>query len=152
MCIRDSIESIEVLKDAASAAIYGSRTTNGVVLITTKQVREGKSEVKVNYGFSISHFPNTGRREYVGSKQYVEVFNEPRRRSAWRRRRTPTSRASSPTARSAGPGPVSYTHLVRRFKHFPGQYDRSRGICRRFALRSSNCIPRSAFHNSLRIL
>ena len=70
------IESIEVLKDAASAAIYGSRATNGVVLITTKQGREGKSEVKVNYGFSITQFPNTGRREYVGSKQYVEVFNE----------------------------------------------------------------------------
>ena len=48
------------------------------------------------------------------------------------------------------------THIdagfVRRFKHFPGQYDRSRGICRRFALRSSNCIPRSAFHNNLWIL
>ena len=70
------IESIEVLKDAASAAIYGSRATNGVVLITTKQGREGKSEVKVNYGFSITQFPNTGRRQYVGSKQYVEVFNE----------------------------------------------------------------------------
>ena len=72
----NDIESIEVLKDAASAAIYGSRATNGVVLITTKQGREGKSEVKVNYGFSITQFPNTGRREYVGSKQYVEVFNE----------------------------------------------------------------------------
>jgi len=34
------------------------------------------AEVKVNYGFSITQFPNTGRREYVGSKQYVEVFNE----------------------------------------------------------------------------
>ena len=72
----NDIESIEVLKDAASAAIYGSRATNGVVLITTKQGREGKSEVKVNYGFSITQFPNTGRRVYVGSKQYVEVFNE----------------------------------------------------------------------------
>ena len=64
------------LKDAFSTAIYGSRGANGVVLITTKQGREGKSEVKVNYGFSITQFPNTGRREYVGSKQYVEVFNE----------------------------------------------------------------------------
>lgn len=70
------IESIEVLKDAASAAIYGSRATNGVVLITTKQGREGKSEVKVNYGFSITQFANRGRRDYIDSKQYVEVFNE----------------------------------------------------------------------------
>ena len=48
------------------------------------------------------------------------------------------------------------THIVagfvRRYKCFHGQYDRSRGICRRFALRSSNCIPRSAFHNNLWIL
>ncbi len=70
------IESIEVLKDAASAAIYGSRATNGVVLITTKQGREGKSEIKVNYGFSITQFANRGRRDYVDSNQYVEVFNE----------------------------------------------------------------------------
>ena len=70
------IQSIDILKDAFSTAIYGSRGANGVVLITTKQGREGKSEVKVNYGFSITQFPNTGRREYVGSKQYVEVFNE----------------------------------------------------------------------------
>ena len=41
----NDIESIEVLKDAASAAIYGSRGTNGVILITTKQGREGRSEV-----------------------------------------------------------------------------------------------------------
>ncbi len=70
------IESIEVLKDAASAAIYGSRATNGVVLITTKQGREGKSDLKINYGFSITQFANADRRDYIDSKQYVEVFNE----------------------------------------------------------------------------
>lgn len=37
------IESIEVLKDAASAAIYGSRAGNGVILITTKKGRHGKA-------------------------------------------------------------------------------------------------------------
>ena len=57
----NDIESIEVLKDAASAAIYGSRGTNGVILITTKQGREGKSEVKVNYNFGISDFPHRNR-------------------------------------------------------------------------------------------
>lgn len=39
------IESIDVLKDAASAAIYGAQAANGVVLITTKQGREGKAKV-----------------------------------------------------------------------------------------------------------
>ncbi|NJK85964.1 MAG: TonB-dependent receptor plug domain-containing protein [Bacteroidales bacterium] len=39
------IESLEILKDASSAAIYGARAANGVVLITTKKGKEGKSEI-----------------------------------------------------------------------------------------------------------
>ncbi len=70
------IESIEILKDAASAAIYGSRATNGVILITTKQGREGKSEVKVNYSYGISQFPQRDRIDYADSKSWVEVYNE----------------------------------------------------------------------------
>ena len=52
------IESIEILKDAASAAIYGSRATNGVVVITTKSGREGASNVNVNFSTGVSQFPN----------------------------------------------------------------------------------------------
>ena len=48
----EDIESIEVLKDAASAAIYGSRAAGGVVLITTKRGKEGKATV--NYNFQVS--------------------------------------------------------------------------------------------------
>lgn len=70
------IESIEVLKDAASAAIYGSRGTNGVILITTKQGREGKSEIKVNYNFGISEFNNRNRIRYADSESWIEVYNE----------------------------------------------------------------------------
>ncbi|MBL1488563.1 hypothetical protein ELC62_29385, partial [Klebsiella pneumoniae] len=44
------IESVEILKDAASAAIYGSRAANGVVLVTTKSGKSGKTNV--NYDFS----------------------------------------------------------------------------------------------------
>ena len=72
----NDIESIEVLKDAASAAIYGSRGTNGVILITTKQGREGKSEVKVNYNFGISDFPHRNRIRYADSASWVEVYND----------------------------------------------------------------------------
>ena len=50
----EDIESIEVLKDAASAAIYGSRAAGGVVLITTKRGKEGKVKVNYNFQFSIS--------------------------------------------------------------------------------------------------
>ena len=47
------IESISVLKDAASAAIYGSRAANGVILVTTKNGREGKT--RVTYNLSLIH-------------------------------------------------------------------------------------------------
>ena len=70
------IESIEVLKDAASAAIYGSRATNGVILITTKQGREGRSDIKVNYSFGISEFNNRNRIDYADSESWVRIYNE----------------------------------------------------------------------------
>lgn len=51
------IESIEVLKDAASAAIYGSRAGNGVILITTKKGRAGKAQFTANASYSVSWLP-----------------------------------------------------------------------------------------------
>lgn len=53
------IESIEVLKDAASAAIYGSRAGNGVILITTKKGRAGQTKFAVNVSYSASWLPET---------------------------------------------------------------------------------------------
>lgn len=50
----NDIESVEILKDAASAAIYGSRSANGVIIITTKKGREGKPSVEVRYLTSAS--------------------------------------------------------------------------------------------------
>ena len=52
------IASIEILKDAASAAIYGSRSANGVVLITTKTGVPGKSRIGVKYQFSANQLAN----------------------------------------------------------------------------------------------
>jgi TonB-linked SusC/RagA family outer membrane protein len=61
------IESMEVLKDAASAAIYGSKSANGVIIITTKRGKEGKARVAVNYmsrASEISHrIPQMNTRE-----------------------------------------------------------------------------------------
>ena len=54
-----SIESVEVLKDAASAALYGSRASNGVILITTKKGKSGKTTVGVNVSQSLSWLPVT---------------------------------------------------------------------------------------------
>lgn len=53
------IESIEILRDAASAAIYGSRSANGVVIITTKKGREGRAKVDLRY---LTSFSNLSRK------------------------------------------------------------------------------------------
>lgn len=53
----DNIESIDVLKDAASTAIYGARGANGVILITTKQAKEGKAQVKYGMYYQITAKP-----------------------------------------------------------------------------------------------
>lgn len=70
----NDIESIQVLKDASSAAIYGARGTNGVVLITTKQGREGKTKVSVNssYGWSTA----TNKVDFLNAAQYRDLFLE----------------------------------------------------------------------------
>lgn len=54
-----SIESVQVLKDAASAALYGSRAGNGVILITTKKGKSGKAEFNVNVSQTYSWLPAT---------------------------------------------------------------------------------------------
>ena len=69
------IESIEILKDAASASIYGSRATNGVVLITTRSGGEGRDNFRVNIATGLSQFPNIDKVRMVTSEQYVEAYN-----------------------------------------------------------------------------
>lgn len=67
------IESIDVLKDAASAAIYGARAANGVILVTTKQGKTGKIQVSYDgyYGFQqIAKKP-----ELLNARQYMEIMD-----------------------------------------------------------------------------
>ncbi len=73
----DDIESIEVLKDAASAAIYGAEGANGVVLITTKTAEKGES--KINYNFSHGWQEAANYVEVMNAKQYASYFREGRR-------------------------------------------------------------------------
>lgn len=54
-----NIESMEVLKDASAAAIYGSRAANGVIIITTKSGKSGKMQVEADYQFGIGQTPKT---------------------------------------------------------------------------------------------
>jgi TonB-dependent starch-binding outer membrane protein SusC len=70
----NDVESIEILKDASAAAIYGSRASNGVVLITTKRGRPGATEV--NYSFQAGFSEPTNRREWLNTEEYLELFRE----------------------------------------------------------------------------
>ncbi len=70
----EDIESIEVLKDAASAAIYGAEGANGVVLITTKSAEKGES--KVNYSFSNAWQEAVNYVEVMNASQYADYFSE----------------------------------------------------------------------------
>jgi TonB-linked SusC/RagA family outer membrane protein len=70
----NDIESISVLKDAASAAIYGCRANNGVVLVTTKKGKSGKAKIQFNakYGVQVhGELPGMTNRD-----EYVEMYNE----------------------------------------------------------------------------
>lgn len=66
------IESIEVLKDAASTAIYGSRAANGVVLITTKRGKEGKGKVTLNYFSGVSEI--TRHLGVLNAQQWRQII------------------------------------------------------------------------------
>ncbi|MEO6548259.1 MAG: SusC/RagA family TonB-linked outer membrane protein [Ferruginibacter sp.] len=68
----DDIESVEILKDAASAAIYGSRASGGVVLITTKRGRQGKG--KLEYDFQLSSQQLAHKVKLLNSAQFADLF------------------------------------------------------------------------------
>jgi TonB-linked SusC/RagA family outer membrane protein len=70
----EDIESIEVLKDAASGAIYGSRAANGVILVTTKKGVKGNA--KINYNFSYGWQNAWRKRDVTGATDYAILQNE----------------------------------------------------------------------------
>ena len=68
------IESIDVLKDAASAAIYGSQSANGVVLVTTKSGKEGRSVISFDAYYGIQ---NAARKmTMLNAKEYMTIMDE----------------------------------------------------------------------------
>lgn len=70
----NDISSISVLKDAASAAIYGSKAANGVILITTKSGKTG--EPVINYMSDVGWQSPTQLPDYLGSYDYARLYNE----------------------------------------------------------------------------
>ena len=68
------IESIDVLKDAASAAIYGSQSANGVVLITTRSGKEGRSVVSFDAYFGVQSVAR--KVKMLNAEQYMTIMDE----------------------------------------------------------------------------
>lgn len=69
------IESISVLKDAASSAIYGVQAANGVILITTKKGKKGQ-KARVNYSGTVSWASPTAKLKFLGAADYATLYNE----------------------------------------------------------------------------
>lgn len=70
----NDIESIQILKDASAAAIYGSRASNGVVLITTKRGSTGVTQFNVNMTTGVNHASNL--RKWLNATEYLELIDE----------------------------------------------------------------------------
>lgn len=68
------VESIQILKDASASAIYGSRASNGVVIITTKRGVKGATKFNIDYTTGISHPSHLVK--WLNADQYLELFNE----------------------------------------------------------------------------
>lgn len=68
------IESIDILKDASSIAIYGSRGANGVVIITTKSGRKGRTTVDFEAGYTVQSVSK--KMDLMNPRQYAELYNE----------------------------------------------------------------------------
>lgn len=100
----DDIESIEVLKDASAAAIYGSRGSNGVVLLTTKRGREGKTTI--NYDTYVGFQQVTKKLDLLNAYEYAQL-NVEGKNTAYLDR-NPTGSASDPNSvRERGVGSPS---------------------------------------------
>ncbi len=68
------IQSVEILKDAASAAIYGTRGANGVILVTTKSGKEGKATI--NYDFKYGWQNPWKKNAVLNAQEYMIIMNE----------------------------------------------------------------------------
>lgn len=71
----NDIESIDILKDAASAAIYGARAANGVILVTTKQGKAGKLSITYDGYYGIQSSQTNGIRP-ANAKEYMTLINK----------------------------------------------------------------------------
>lgn len=84
-----NIESVTLLKDAASAAIYGTRAANGVILVTTRQGRNGKFQISYDYSMGITKPTALPDNLIYNSAQYMQLWNIAAANSGYANRFTP---------------------------------------------------------------
>ena len=72
----NDIETISILKDAASTAIYGARGSNGVVLITTKGAKEGKTSLNVSIDYGIQNVPDSRKTHVLNGPDFAQFKKE----------------------------------------------------------------------------
>jgi TonB-linked SusC/RagA family outer membrane protein len=101
----DDIQSITVLKDAASTALYGARAANGVVMVTTKKGLNGKNSINIKYtkGFNTRALPEYDR---VGAADYYPLMWESNRNNLAYRATNPVAIATANSTASAGLGAI----------------------------------------------
>ncbi len=69
----NNIESINVLKDASSTAIYGTRGANGVIIVTTKRGKEGKTQIAYDTYVSVNWLPDNRKLKALNSKEFLDI-------------------------------------------------------------------------------
>jgi TonB-linked SusC/RagA family outer membrane protein len=101
----NDIESISILKDASASAIYGSRASNGVVLITTKKGKQGQTKITLGYYYGTS--APTRLREFENADQYKTLLSESLTNAGYI---GPNPRTQYPTLKAAfaGEGGIDY--------------------------------------------
>jgi TonB-linked SusC/RagA family outer membrane protein len=71
----DEIETFTVLKDASATSLYGSRASNGVILITTKQAQPGKTRIELNANYGVQTVPMRGRPPMMNGREFATFMN-----------------------------------------------------------------------------
>ena len=72
----DEIETITVLKDASSAALYGSRAANGVILVTTKQAKDGQKSLDFSAYYGTQSVPDRGKPDLMNGQEFAQYKKE----------------------------------------------------------------------------
>ncbi|AMJ68232.1 hypothetical protein AXW84_15995 [Hymenobacter sp. PAMC 26628] len=102
----NDIESISILKDASASAIYGSRASNGVVLITTKKGKQGQTKVTLGYYYGTS--APTRLRQFLNADQYRTLLSESMRNGLNISPTDPNADYPTIEAAFAGEGGIDY--------------------------------------------